>query len=91
MDLHVFPISIPSPTSLSTHPSGSSQCTRLEHLSHVHLKLLYASVQNGVCFIKLMQRVDDVINVKYLDQWKELNKLVVTFLLVNEIIRIAPL
>ena len=38
-----------------------------------------------------MQRVDDVINVKYLEQWKELNKLVVTLLLVNEIIRIAPL
>lgn len=58
---------------------------------YVHFKLLYASVQNGVCFIKLMQRVDDVINVKYLEQWKELNKLVVTLLLVNEVIRIAPL
>ena len=64
---------------------------RLSKLFSVHFKLLYASVQNGVCFIKLMQRVDDVINVKYLEQWKELNKLVVTLLLVNETIRIAPL
>ena len=31
MDLHVFPIPIPPPAS---HPSGSSQCTRPEHLSH---------------------------------------------------------
>lgn len=48
-------------------------------------------MQNGVSFIKLMQRVDDVINVKYLEQRKELDKLVVTLLVVNEIIRIAPL
>ena len=34
IDLHVFPIPIPPPASLSTHPSGSSQCTRPEHLSH---------------------------------------------------------
>ena len=30
MDLHVFPIPPPSPS----HPSGSSQCTSPEHLSH---------------------------------------------------------
>ena len=34
MDLHVFPIPIPPPTSLPTHPSGSSQCTSPEHVSH---------------------------------------------------------
>ena len=34
MDLQVFPIPIPPPTSLSTDSSGSSQCTRPEHLSH---------------------------------------------------------
>ena len=36
MDLHVFPILIPPPTSLSipSHSSGSSQCTSPEHLSH---------------------------------------------------------
>ena len=34
MDLHVFPIPIPPPTSLSIPSSGSSQCTSPEHLSH---------------------------------------------------------
>ena len=36
VDLHVFPILIPSPISLSipSLPSGSSQCTSPEHLSH---------------------------------------------------------
>ena len=34
MGLHVFPIPIPPPTSLSTDPSRSSQCTRSERLSH---------------------------------------------------------
>ena len=34
MGLHVFPILIPPPTSLSPEPSKSSQCTRSERLSH---------------------------------------------------------
>ena len=34
MDLHVFPIPIPLPPSSPSHPSGSSQCTSPEHLSH---------------------------------------------------------
>ena len=34
MDLHVFPILNPPPTSLLIHPSVSSQCTSPEHLSH---------------------------------------------------------
>ena len=32
MDLYVFPIPIPPPS--ASHPSGSSQCTSPEHLSH---------------------------------------------------------
>ena len=32
MDLYVFPILIPPPS--PSHPSGSSQCTNPEHLSH---------------------------------------------------------
>ena len=32
MDVHVFPILIPPPS--PSHPSGSSQCTSPEHLSH---------------------------------------------------------
>ena len=34
MDIHVFPIPIPPPTPSPSHPSGSSQCTSPEHLSH---------------------------------------------------------
>ena len=34
MDLHVFPIPIPLPPPSPPDPSGSSQCTRPEHLSH---------------------------------------------------------
>ena len=34
MDLHVFPIPIPASPPSPSHPSGSSQCTRPEHLSH---------------------------------------------------------
>ena len=33
-DLHVFPIPIFFPPPSPPHPSGSSQCTRPEHLSH---------------------------------------------------------
>ena len=34
MDLHVFPIQSPLPPPSPSHSSGSSQCTRPEHLSH---------------------------------------------------------
>ena len=34
MDLHVFPILNPLPPPSPSHPSGSSQCTSPEHLSH---------------------------------------------------------
>ena len=34
MDLHVSPILIPLPPPSAPHPSGSSQCTSPEHLSH---------------------------------------------------------
>ena len=34
MGLHVFPILNPCPPPSPSHPSGSSQCTSPEHLSH---------------------------------------------------------
>ena len=34
MRAHVFPILNPPPTTLPTHPTGSSQCTSPKHLSH---------------------------------------------------------
>ena len=34
MDIHVFPIPIPLPHPSPSHPSGSSQCTCPENLSH---------------------------------------------------------
>ena len=50
MDLHVFPIPIPSPTSLPSHPSGSSQCTSHEHLSHAS-NLHWRSVSHLIVYM----------------------------------------
>ena len=44
MDIHVFPILIPPPPPSPPDPSGSSQCTRSEHLSH-----MANFMQNQVC------------------------------------------
>ena len=53
MELHVFRILIPPPTSLSPDSSGSSQCTSPEHLSHVsHLdwwSVWGMSYNRGIC------------------------------------------
>ena len=56
MGLHVFPILIPPPTSLSTAPPRFSQCTRSERLSHASNLGSLSSFNPSFIFLFLKNR-----------------------------------